>query len=185
MTFSRPVEGSYYKLDTGLIETNPQSIHSEPAYDAFRITPILVDNLPRMRDLKIRVKYRIVDKRQDDDWFGFMFRSTESTGKYEPVYQGSILVNARFNGRTDLTLYPGQIIPTSGVTHTAHDGQNYRVLEVTLEGGIIRIAGDKGEFEYGKLELVNFGYIYLTCFRAKVEFKDLEILCTDTISEIL
>ncbi len=184
-TFENKTEGIYYILEQGKIEALKELIDKgENGGSVFRITPIPLE-LEKIKDIKIRVKYRIIHYHQDSDWFGFFFRSVENTGRFEPVNQGGILVNARVNGSTDITLYPGQTIVKQHHTHIPHDKQAYRLLEIMLENTRLTIKGDDGEISYSSLQNVNFGYTYLTCYRCQVDYQDLEIVNIDTVSEII
>lgn len=184
MDFSDKVPGNYFVIPSGKETSDPQTI-IDGSVDSrsFRIIE-LFPKMEKMRDTKLRVSYRIIKSYDQSDWFGFMFRSKEHKGAFEPVNYGSIMVNARVNGNTDVTLYPGQIIPRAGKTHKPHDKINFRYLEVTLDNEYIKVCGDDGCFEFEPLGNINFGFLYLVCFRCEVEYKDLKILNIDTTSEI-
>lgn len=184
MTFKDKIPGNYYHITSGKETADPQTI-IDGSVDArsFRIIKLPL-SIEKMRDTKLKVKYKIMNSHNASDWFGFMFRSVEHNGAFEPVNLGSIMINARVNGKTDITLYPGQIIPQSGLTHQAHDKINFRQLEIIIDNEYIKVCGDDSCFEYEPLTNINFGYIYLVCFRCEVEYKDLEIVNIDTTSEI-
>lgn len=187
MNFSQRISGNYFFIQNGKISATEKSIlsgHVENAAEAYRIVHLPI-NIPRMRDCKIKVEYKIIRKWNSSDWFGFMFRSAEEKGGFEPNKEGSILVNARANGKTDITIYPGLIIPKFGITHEPHNGKSYRTIEVHLDNRHIDVIGDKSSYEYNLLSNTNFGFIYIVCFRSEVEYKNLEIINTDTTSEIL
>ena len=184
MTFADKLPGNYFNILHGKEMADPQTI-IDGSVDArsFRIIKLPL-SLDKMRDSKLRVLYKIVKSHHPTDWFGFMFRSVEHKGAFEPVNHGSIMVNARYNGNTDITIYPGQIIPYAARTHKPHDGLSFRKLEITLDNEYIEVCGDENCFKYEPLANINFGYLYLVCFRCEVEYKDLEILNRDTTSEI-
>jgi hypothetical protein len=187
MNFGQKISGNYYSIQSGTIMATEESIstgHVKNAAEAFRIVHIPIE-IPKLRDCKLKVEYKIRRRWNSHDWFGFMFRSAEEKGGFEPNKEGSILVNSRANGKTDLTIYPGLIIPKTDSTHLPHDGKTYRTLEIHLNGRLIKIIGDTGNFEYDSLANLNFGYLYLVCFRSDVEYKNLEIINTNTTSEVI
>lgn len=185
MVFGQKVPESYFSHNFGFVSAAEDSFkNGRTGSDVYRIAPLPI-KLPRMKDLKLRVKYRILDSYDNSDWFGFILRSSvENRGAYEALRRGSILVNARVNGNTDITLYPGEFVVTSQKTHAPHDRTAFRLFEIELDNEYIKVSGCAEGFELDTISLVEFGYLYLACFRSKVEYKDLEILNTDTTSEI-
>ena len=187
MPFSKKRTGINFSIKKGIINASDKSISSgtdDQAGKVFRIVHLPIP-LNKIKDINLKVKYRILEKHRNDDWFGFMFRSAEEKGAFEPIHHGSVLINARWNGITEITIYPGQIISKKGITHDQHDGINFRSLEILFDNEYVKISGDKSSYEFDSLTNTSFGYLYIVCFRTKVEYKDLEIINTDTTSEII
>ncbi|SRR5258708_1741740 len=182
MSFSSKTKGSYFVVPSGEVKAPPETINTGSQEGAFRIVRVPV-TIPQMKDTKVRIQYKITKFHDNSNWFGFMFRSDEENGHYEPVYRGSLLVNARVQGNTDITLFPGNTVLMEGKnTHSPHDTTNYQALEIILEDNYIKVIGDKNSIEFEPINLVNFGYLYLACYQCEVEFKELEILNIDTTS---
>jgi hypothetical protein len=186
MSFEDKPDGNYFSVPEGIITCDDKAFGLDRSHmvDLYRITDIPELTLPRMKDLKIGVEFKIEKYGDPSDWFGFMFRSAENTGKYEPLFHGSVLVNSRVNGRTDITMYPGESIPRHKSTNLHHDGNTYQFLEIELDERTITVTGNNGSIQYDAVNLLNFGYLYLATYRTKTSFKNLRILNTTTVSEV-
>lgn len=186
--FSDKLTGNYFEISSGAEQATEDSItlgtdRARGIAGDFRIIELPL-KLEKMRDTSIRVEYRILRKFNDSDWFGFMFRAAENKGAFEPIRNGSILINSRYNGNTDITIYPGLNIVSTAKCNDPHDGINFRKLEIILENERIKICGDDSCFEYDALTNINYGYLYLVCYRNAVEYRNLQIINTDTTVEI-
>ena len=181
MSFESKTKGSYFPVSSGEIKAPPATVLGSQD-GAFRIVSVPIP-IPRMKDTKISVKFRITNYHTDDNWFGFLMRSVEENGGYEPVYFGSLLINSRVVGSTDITLFPGNVVLKSENTNQKHNKSDYRLLEVVLDDNYIKVSGDIKSFEFQPINLNNFGHLYLACYQCEVEYKDLEILNIDTITE--
>ncbi len=181
MDFDTKVPGSHFSIADGIV-SSPEVTIADGSHDfAFRIQHL---TLPRMKDVKVRVKFRIKRYFQPDNWFGFLFRSEEENGHYEPVSRGSLLVNSRVEKTTDITLFPGNLVLKREQTNQSHNKIDFHTLEVTLTDNYIKITVDNSEFDYYPVNLVEFGHLYLACYQCDVEYKELEVLNIDTVSEI-
>ncbi len=185
MSFDKPVSGSYFFLPSEEISSADESIKTGNNQEGAYIIKSLPLSLPRMKDVKISVEYKIIDKFDVTNWFGFLLRASKKRNGHEPLYDGSLLVNSRYNGLTDLTYYPGEKVLNSAKTHLSHDGDNYRRLFITLDGTNILVSGEEGTLEEKRIATSEFGHIYIVCFLSKVKIKNLKILNIDTTTEII
>ena len=185
MSFDTPVQGSYFEhLDPVIVQSSSESISNNASEGAYVIQSLPL-KLPRMKDVKISVEYKIIEKSDESDWFGFLLRASEKQTGFEPIFSGSLLVNSRYTGSTNLVYYPGEKVLRSAKTHRAHDGNSYRKLVITLDGTKISVTGNEGQLEETKITISEFGHIYFACFRSKTEIKNLKVLNIDTITEII
>lgn len=181
--FEKKIPNIYFGPMVGVIKAGEEFIQKGGQGRGAYVIERLPINLPKMKDLKLRTKYKIVRSFSGMDWFGIMLRSATNDSIFGPL-QGSILVNTRANGNTDITLYPEEKIARAGKTHRMNNG-SFRSLNIILDNKYIKVTGDEGDFQFDSLNLINFGEIYIACFCCEVQYKDLEILNIDTTSEII
>ncbi len=186
MTFDAPVHGSYYHSDSDMISSPKECITSNLRTKKINPYTIQAPNvtIPRLKDLKIYVKFRIIEKFDDSDWFGLLLRAPMNLD-YEPVKQGAILVYSRYNGCTDLIQYPDSTVIKTTKTNKPHDCKNYRTLNIELSGNRLIVNGEDNSLQFDEIKISQFGYLHLACFRSSVEIKDLKVLNIDTTTEII
>ncbi len=173
----------HYQLD----RQDEITSYEDEANKELKKPPYIIKKLEyskRVKDVIFKIDYRIIKSENEEDWFGVMLRSAPNINNdYGPIYHGSILINCRKNGEINLTLYPGEKIKKSGKIHNKNN-ENFHHLEISLDNNCIEIRGDnKKVISYNKLQLNNFGYIFLVSHQSRVKYKNLEIIDISTISE--
>jgi len=131
-----------------------------------------------MKDFLISLEFRFIDSKSDGDWFGLMLRAPEGL-----PFTNGILVNSRWNGGTELTLYPNGSIPATKKLYKANN--EFKLMQIEIENEQIVVTNKSGDengiLKYENLSNVNFGKIFIIAYNSHVEWKKLKIVCRDTI----
>lgn len=133
-----------------------------------------VDSNFHMRDGKICIKFKIIDERDEQDWFGVYLRA----GSMGFLY-GSILVYVRKNGKLEIATYPGPKI--IGTTSLPDKCIGNRTLIIELEGDHIRANIDETELKCSGLNIQSRGEVKFASWFCNADFWDAQIVCRDTI----
>jgi len=128
----------------------------------------------RLRDGKIQTQFKFTDQRSDNEWFGIYIRFVANPFMY------SYLAYVRKNGWVEIAEYPGPEILCK--KHLAPFGiTNEETILVEVENNLIRVTIKNKCINYDKLRYQSQGKIGLACWYSNVIFKNVKVLCQDTI----
>lgn len=143
----------------------------------------------KIKNLRLRVKYKFVSISKDEDWFGIHLRAQGSM----PVVASSELLYVRNNTHLESVTFPGRRIPRDAKnkkeeTKALDDG--FHSLELTIEENELLAHTENKELIDDEIQIEAFGDIILHAWahddkntqNLKVEYKDVEIINLDTIS---
>ncbi len=153
---------------------------------------IIEVQLPKIiKNLKLRVEFKLINPSDELDWFGIYFRSTSSIQPAELVYVRSnksleVVPIPTPPGKTPIQ---GKNIEDEYITH---DG--FSILEVIIDGNKLFAKSSKKELYYENVQNESFGNIFLQSNahhkdedmrkKFKVEFRSLNIINIDTTTPV-
>lgn len=133
----------------------------------------------KMKDFYLSLEFKIIEKETNGDWFGVMIRASTDA----PFVNG-VLINSRWTGATELTLYPKGEVVKKNKLFGEKDASKFKKLEIEVENDVVKVykSWPQKHFIYEQLKNVNFGSIFIMAYKTKVEWKNLKIVCRDTIN---
>lgn len=141
-----------------------------------------------IKNLKLRIEYKFVNKSDDQDWLGIHLRAS-------PSIQPSELVYVRSNGSLEIVTLPTRPAPSVGVDKENIDNRledGYTRLELILDGNKLLAATSTKELYDDLIQIESFGSIFLQANghsqdpqkreSLEIDFRNFEIINIDTTS---
>jgi len=131
-----------------------------------------------LRDGKIKVQFKFINQITKDDWFGIYLRFDNN-----PLI-ASYLVYVRKNGCVEIGEYPGPKVDPKKL-QLACEITDEETLLVEIENNLIRATINGNSIDYDKVRYQFQGKVGLACWGSEIVFKNVEVLCQDTIDNIV